>query len=84
MDYSSEAMKQENRQPAKPVDQTYVIKVTNFNIDGPIDMVTPVQNMGGQRSLFITMLKRLEVCSLSICITQITDGMNNKDWAKLK
>ena len=42
MDYSSEAMKQENRQPAKPVDQTYVIKVTNFNIDGPIDMVTPV------------------------------------------
>ena len=45
-----------------------VVRVINLDVTQPIDFVTSVQNLGGQRSLFITMLKRLEVMSLMSCL----------------
>ena len=56
----------------------------NLDITLPIDFVTPVQNLGGQKFLFNTMLKRLEVMSLTACMGQIAEGLNTKDWTKMK
>ena len=61
-----------------------IVRVINLDITEPIDFVTPVENLGGQKSLFITMLKRLEVMSLTTCISQVAEGLNNKDWTKMK
>ena len=30
------------------------------------------------------MLKRLEVMSLTTCLRQVTDGVNERDWVKMK
>ena len=61
-----------------------IVRLIDLDIREPIDFVTPVKNLGGQRSLFITMLKRLEVMSLTTCISQVAEGLNDKDWAKMK
>lgn len=82
MDYSQEASKQ--MQPAPGTQQQMIVRVINLDIKNPIDFITPVENLGGQRSLFITMLKRLEVMSLTTCISQVAEGLNNKDWTKMK
>ena len=60
------------------------MRLIDLNTTEPIDFETPVKNLGGQRSLFITMLKRLEVMSLNSCIDQVAAGLNAKDWEKMK
>lgn len=64
MDYSQNA-KQQVQSPGMQQQQSLIVRVINLDINQPIDLVMPVQNLGGQRSLFITMLKRLEVMSLT-------------------
>lgn len=61
-----------------------IVRVINLDIKQPIDFVTPIENLGGQRSLFITMLKRLEVMSLTSCLNQVAEGLNARDWLKMK
>jgi len=64
MDYSQNA-KQQVQSPGMQQQQSLIVRVINLDVNQPIDLVMPVQNLGGQRSLFITMLKRLEVMSLT-------------------
>ena len=78
MDYSQQA--KEKSSPPKQL----LVRIINLDVTEPIDFVTPVENLGGQRSLFITMLKRLEVMSLVSTMAQVADGLNTKDWAKMK
>jgi len=59
-----------------------LVRLIDLDVKEPIDFETPVKNLGGQRSLFITMLKRLEVMSLNSCIEQVAIGMNDRDWEK--
>jgi hypothetical protein len=61
-----------------------LVRLIDLDVKEPIDFETPVKNLGGQRSLFITMLKRLEVMSLNSCIEQVAIGMNDRDWEKMK
>ena len=49
-----------------------------------MDLITPVENLNNKKSLFITMLQRIEVMSLKVCMSQVADGMNEKDWEKMK
>jgi len=65
MDYSQNAKQQVQSPGGQPKQQSLIVRVINLDISQPIDLVMPVQNLGGQRSLFITMLKRLEVMSLT-------------------
>lgn len=61
-----------------------VVRLIDLDVTEPIDFETPVKNLGGQHSLFVTMLKRLEVMSLNSCIEQVAVGLNSKDWQKMK
>lgn len=61
-----------------------IVRVIDLDISQPIDFVTPVDNLGGQQGLFVTMLKRLEVLSLSQCMSQVAEGVNEGDWGKMK
>lgn len=61
-----------------------IIRLVDLDVSEPMDFVTPVENLGGQKSLFITMLKRLEVMSLTMCMNQVAEGLNEKDWNKMK
>ena len=58
--------------------------MVDLDVREPIDFITPVENLSGQRQLFITMLTRLEVMSLTSSIQQVAEGLNTKDWQKMK
>ena len=60
------------------------MRVIDLDITKPIDFCTPVENLGGQKKLFITMLKRLEIMSLNTCAQQIAEGLNQKNWLTMK
>ena len=45
-----------------------IVRVINLDVTEPIDFITSVESLGGIESLFITMLKRLEVMSLTMCM----------------
>ena len=64
--------------------QPMVIRVIDLDVTEPIDFVTPVENLGGQQKLFITMLKRLETMSLTMCMGQVAEGLKEGDWLKMK
>ena len=61
-----------------------IVRLIDLDISQPIDFVTPVKNLGGQRNLFINMLGRLEKMSLNQSIKKVADGLNEKDWQKMK
>ena len=52
-----------------------IVRVVDLNVAEPIDFVTPIQNLGGQKQLHITMLKRLEVMTLNQCMNQVAEGV---------
>ena len=60
------------------------MRIINLDVTEPIDFVAPVENLGGQKSLFLSMLNRLEVMSLGSCMQQVANGLNAKDWGKMK
>lgn len=39
--------------------------MVDLDVSEPIDFIKPVENLSGQQQLFITMLTRLEVMSLT-------------------
>ena len=69
-----------NAAPGLPL----VIPIVNLDVRQPIDFVTPVDNVGGQISIFITMLNRIESLSLTTCMAQVAEGMNALDYLKIK
>ena len=68
--------------PAMP--QRMVVKLSNFDVTDPIDLITPVENLNGKTEFFIKMLKRIDVTSVMPCLTQVAEGLNEKDWDKMK
>ena len=67
-----------------PPPMTRHIKVHNLDITNPVDINTPVDSLGGNNKLYFAMLSRLEGMSLSMCMQQITDAVDNKEWLKMK
>ena len=63
MDYSREAGKQIQSTPGKQ--NSLIVRMVDLDISEPIDFIKPVENLSGQHQLFITMLTRLEVMSLT-------------------
>ena len=61
-----------------------IIRCSDFDISESIDFVTPIKNLDGKKKLFHSMLSRLEDMSLNGSLVQITDGLNQKDWLKMK
>ena len=68
--------------PAMP--QRMVVKLSNFDVTDPIDLITPVENLNGKTETFIKMLKLIDVTSVMPCLTQVAEGLNEKDWDKMK
>jgi len=64
--------------------QTLVVRIIDLDITKPIDFATPVENLGGCQSLFISMLKRMETMSLNRYVNQVAESLNNKDWNNMK
>lgn len=61
-----------------------LVDLQDINTDQPIDLITPVINLGGQKKIFISMLKQLEEMSLNSCMDQIANSLNNHDWKEMK
>ena len=61
-----------------------IVRVVDLDVSKPIDFVTPIQSLGGQKQLHITMLRRLEVMSLNQCMNQVAEGVNLQDREKMK
>lgn len=61
-----------------------MIRISNLDVSQPVDLVTPIENLGGETTLYITMLKRFEGMSLTNCLKMITDAMNKQDWDAMK
>ena len=69
----------ENNNPNK-----FEVKVYNLDVSQPIDISKATSLIGGNKKLYINMLSKIEVMSLSSQLNQIADAINNKDWPKMK
>ena len=64
--------------------QQVVVRIIDLDVTHPIDFLTPVENLGGSRKLFIQMLKRLDGKAMLGYISTIAESMNEQDWEKMK
>lgn len=65
-------------------DQQLIIRISNLDITDPVDLVTPIENLGGETSLYVTMLKRFESMSLTNCLNMVTTSLNKQEWENMK
>jgi len=60
-----------------------MIKVKDLDISQPIDMDTPVRDLGGNTQLFYMMLGRLEAMSLQPIMKKIKDAIAVQNYEQM-
>ena len=60
------------------------IKVQDLKINSPLDIETPIRQLGGNVSLYYTMLGRLETMSLHSNMKAIAIAVESQDWNQMK
>ena len=59
-------------------------RVVDLSVDTPIDVPRAIELLGNQAKIFYQMLGKLEKLSLNPALTDISQAINERDFAKYK
>ena len=63
---------------------TLPVKDINLDVTVPIDMPTAVENLGGEASMFYSMLSKFESMTLETTLRDMISAYDNVDYEQLK
>ena len=59
-------------------------KVVQLDVNVVVDTKAPIEALGGSKSLYYTMLKRMDQMSLESCVVGLVEAVENNDYDRIK